>query len=87
MVWILIAAAALAFTASGSVNVALVAVLVAALYFAECSVWGSTRCTRCGGAKREMSPSGSDAWRRCPRCNGSGERRRFGRVLLDRTKK
>jgi hypothetical protein len=52
-----------------------------ALYVVACSIWPYTACGRCDGGKRR-SPSGK-AWRSCPRCKGSGKRRRFGAGLDD----
>ena len=61
---------------------AALAVLWAAGYLAACAYWPFTPCRRCQGTARLPSPSGR-AWRRCPRCRGTGHRIRTGRQVLD----
>lgn len=61
----------------------LVALVVGALYFLACWWWPLTSCLRCSGDGKHRSPWGG-SWRRCRRCNGSGERIRVGRRLWTR---
>lgn len=55
-------------------NAVLLIVIVIALYLIACRVWPYTTCGRCDGGKH-LSPTGK-AWRHCPRCGGTGRRRR-----------
>ena len=60
------------------------ALVLAALgggYAAVCARWPLARCRACHGSGKSPSPSGK-AFRRCPRCKGSGERLRFGARLF-----
>jgi hypothetical protein len=59
----------------------LVILVGGALYAVSCSIWPYTACARCDSGKLR-SPSGK-AWRPCPRCKGSGKRRRLGAGLGD----
>lgn len=52
------------------------------LYFVACVWWPYTNCRRCSGTGKRRSPTGK-AWRPCGRCDGSGRRIRFGRVLWE----
>lgn len=45
------------------------------VYYLACQIWPYTTCGRCKGGKHH-SPSGK-AWRDCPRCGGSGKKRRL----------
>lgn len=47
-------------------------------YFAVCAIWPWTKCAKCEGGGRKMSPSGKH-WRDCRRCGGTGKRVRRGR--------
>lgn len=53
----------------------LVLLALAAGYYAACQVWPYANCRTCRGTGRRSSP-GRAAFRICPRCNGSGARRR-----------
>ena len=59
------------------------ALALAALYAAACLLWPYTACTKCDGAGRIRSPGGK-AFRRCRRCQGTGERERWGHRLTRR---
>lgn len=52
-------------------------------YAVACLIWPYTACRRCEGAGKFRTSSGK-AWRKCPRCKGSGERLRLGRKILNR---
>lgn len=60
--------------------------LLAALWLAGYAVavrfWPWANCRRCHGNGKSRSPSGK-AFRRCPRCKGSGRRLRLGRRVLN----
>jgi len=53
------------------------------VYLLRCKIWPYTACVYCKGHKRKMDPGGG-GFRFCPTCGGSGLRRRFGAVLLDK---
>jgi len=50
-----------------------------AAYFVECAVWPNRKCRRCDGGKRP-SPLGTEGFRKCPTCGGTGRRRRWGQL-------
>lgn len=52
------------------------------VYAAACRWWPYAACRRCSGEGKLRSPSGR-AWRKCPRCKGSGARLRIGRRILN----
>ncbi len=57
-----------------------VVLIWAAVYAFACWLWPFTRCRRCGGTGKRMSPSGKN-WRTCPRCKGKAARLRLGRKI------
>lgn len=67
---------------SGTLTLALAAILWAAGYTIALRVWPFINCRRCHGSGKSRSPSGR-AFRRCPRCKGSGRKLRLGRVVLN----
>jgi DnaJ-class molecular chaperone len=52
-------------------------------YAVACRVWPYRACGPCTGSGKRRSPSGR-AWRKCPRCKGTGRRMRVGRWLINR---
>lgn len=44
--------------------------------------WPRAKCRKCKGTGKFRSPTGK-AWRRCPRCKGSQDRRRLGRRIYN----
>lgn len=66
----------------GDLAVALVAPALVGGYAFACWFWPFTKCGRCKGMGRHMSPSGKN-WRGCKRCKGSGRRLRTGRKILN----
>jgi len=67
-------------------TVALVAVVLLAVYAAACAVWPFTSHGRCNGSGKLRSPGGR-AWRRCPGCRGTGTKLRVGRRLFNSTRR
>lgn len=61
-------------TAGGLYLVLLLLGLLGAVLL-EARIWPLTRCLRCRGKGKFRSPA-SRSWRKCPRCGGTGERRR-----------
>jgi hypothetical protein len=60
------------------------AVVLAALgggYAVVCRFWPLAKCGKCTGSGKLPSPSGK-AHRRCPRCEGRGDRLRWGARLF-----
>lgn len=53
------------------------------IYLLRCRVWPYTSCVSCKGSKKREDPAGG-GFRFCPVCDGSGIRRRFGAVLMDK---
>lgn len=53
-----------------------------ACYAFTCWLWPFTRCRRCAGTGKRMSPSGKN-WRTCPRCKGKAARLRTGRKIFN----
>lgn len=60
-------------------------VLLAGLYLLHCLVWPHKTCGACKGAPKRMALDGSDAWRHCGSCGGSGRKVRLGRKLFPGT--
>ncbi len=52
-----------------------------AWYLAACAWWPFARCLRCKGAGRFYQSERRKSWRNCPRCKGTGTRRRIGRAV------
>lgn len=65
-----------------SLKLFLLVVAVAAVYLIHCRLWPFAACWKCEGEAKFRSPSGR-SFRLCPRCDGSGMRKRVGRHLLD----
>lgn len=51
-------------------------------YAVACWLWPFTRCRRCDGTGRRMSPSGKN-WGSCRRCKGKAARLRAGRKIFN----
>ena len=60
----------------------LVLLVVTAGYGLSCWLWPFTACRRCYGTGRLRSPIGR-VFRHCPRCDGTGQRLRAGRHLVN----
>lgn len=72
--------------ARGFLILACLALTWAAGYALACWWWPFKGCLKCEGVGRFKSPSGR-AWRKCPRCAGSGTRVRLGRRVLNAWRK
>ncbi len=53
----------------------------AAWYMIACWRCPFARCLRCKGAGRVYQSERRKTWRNCPRCKGTGMRRRIGRAI------
>ncbi|MET9269382.1 hypothetical protein [Kribbella sp. NPDC003557] len=53
-----------------------------AFYLFTCLVWPFGKCRKCKGVGKFKSPFGN-AYRHCPRCDGSGLRVRLGRHVIN----
>lgn len=62
--------------------VCLVVFVAVPAYVVACRIWSYSACRRCEGQPHFRTSSGK-AWRKCPRCKGTGERIRLGRKIWD----
>ena len=62
---------------------ALIVIVLTALYLFTCWIWPFGNCRRCKGLGKRKAPLGR-AFRHCPRCEGTGYRVRIGRHVLNR---
>ncbi len=63
--------------AAGAVYLALAGIVLVVGLLVSARIWPWAWCWRCRGQRRLYSPFGR-AWRDCPRCTGTGVRRRPG---------
>jgi hypothetical protein len=61
--------------AAGAGYLIVLAALLGVYGLIHSRIWPLTACWRCLGRGKFRAPGGR-SWRRCPRCGGSGERRR-----------
>lgn len=50
-------------------------------YLLACAIWPFAACWRCKGGGRFFQDGRRKSWRMCPRCKGTGARRRVGRTI------
>jgi hypothetical protein len=68
-------------TAGQVATVLLIVAAVVGFYLLTCLVWPFGKCRKCKGVGKFKSPFGN-AFRHCPRCDGSGLRVRVGRHVI-----